>query len=157
MSTPVPLPIPPAPVHPGDSPLTRFPQAYASFQILGTLLRPPEYRRTTSNYPLAILTLATHPDRDLDVALFGMQGRHSQLKAQLNAFPVGALLLVHGEIQGPRTNRRENAQLVARQVIALPTNGTAAAHAAPAAPAAPATPPATGEAPGAPPEGASHA
>ncbi len=138
MSTPAPLRIAPAPVHPGDSPFTRFPQAYASFQILGTLLRPPEYRRTTSNYPLAILTLATHPDRDLDIALFGLQGRHSQLKGQLDQFPVGTLLLVHGEIQGPRTNRRENAQLVARQVIALPANGTAAAQ--PIPPATPGAP-----------------
>ncbi len=157
MSTPAPLPIPALPANAASQVLLRFPQAYASFQILGTLLRPPDYRRTGSNYPVAVLTLATHPDRDLDVTLFGTQGRHTQLKAQLDQFPVGTLLLVHGEIQGPRTNRRENAQLVARQIIALPADGTAASAGAPGAPGPTAQPSPPAPTDTTKPEGASHA
>jgi hypothetical protein len=45
---------------------------------------------------------------------------------------VGATLFIRGQIQGPRTNRRETAQFVVRQLVAFPGNGVTPAASLPA-------------------------
>lgn len=108
-----------------DPDVHRFPHAFASFELIGTLLRPPEYGRTRQGRAVAALALAIAEDRDLEVLLFDTQV--NTLKQALQRITPGTTVYVRGQIQGPRTHRRETAQFVVRQLLGFPGTGQAPA------------------------------
>ena len=128
MSAPTAPQPPPSPDRTADPDVRRFPHAFASFEVIGTLLHPPEYGRTRQGRAVAALALAIAEDRDLEVLLFDTQV--NTLKQTLQRIPPGGTVYVRGQIQGPRTNRRETAQFVVRQLISFPGNGRALAGSA---------------------------